>query len=254
VTVRVLIVDDEPPARQRARALVDELDGFEVAGECANGLEAVAAIRAGTSDVVLLDVRMPGLDGFGVVEQVGAAEMPPVVFVTAFDEYAVRAFEVCALDYVEKPWARERLELALRRAAEDLAKRGDDALEQRLSVWLEQHTQPAEPATRLVLTSGARTVVLAVDEVDWIESAANYVRVHSASGEYLARETLASLTERLPSERFQRIHRSTLVALDRVRELVPDAGGELAAVLRDGTRLRCSRSYRAELEQRIKPR
>jgi two-component system LytT family response regulator len=231
--------------------VIEELAGFKVAAECTNGIEAVAAIEAGAADVGLLDIRMPGLDGFEVVRRVGVEDMPPLVFVTAFDEYAVRAFEVCALDYVEKPWQRERLVTALQRAAEDHARRIDTQFEGRLTALLEHQAEPDGGAQRLVLRAGARLVVIAVDEVEWIESAANYVRLHAGGSEYLARETLSSLDERLPHERFVRIHRSTIVALACVRELVPDGEGELAVVLRDGTRLRCSRSYRAALEERL---
>lgn len=250
MTARVVIVDDEPLARRRAREVVASMQGFEVAAECRNGLEAVAAVRAGGCDVLLLDVRMPGLDGFGVLERLGPEHTPPVVFVTAYDDYAVRAFEVCALDYVEKPWQRERLAEALRRAAREheLRSAGVDG---RLELLIGQRSEPPAPARRLALRAGGRVVLLDVEEVDWIESAGNYARVHSGGTEALTRETLTSLAARLPVQAFCRIHRRAIVALDRVRELGHADDGTAFVVLCDGTRLRCGRSHLAALRARL---
>lgn len=225
MSLGVLVVDDEPLARDRAAGLVETLESFHVAGRCANGLEAVEHIRRASPDIVLLDVCMPGLDGLGVIERLGVERMPPVVFLTAHDDYAVRAFDVRAVDYVEKPWARERLVRALDRAAD--ARR--------------------ESRSRIVLRAGGRSTLVAIDEIDWIESAGNYARVHAAGGVALSRETLTSIHERLPRRDFARIHRGTLVALGRVRELATGPVGEPLVVLADGTRLRVGRRFHRPL-------
>jgi two-component system LytT family response regulator len=251
-SLRALIVDDEPLARERVRTLLAAEPDVVVAGECGSGGEAVAAILMDRPDLVFLDVQMPELDGFGVLERVreAGAELPAVVFVTAYDAHALRAFEVHALDYLLKPFDRERFTRALARAREALARREADGLDERLATLLAARS--ARPyATRLAVKSGGRVRLVKAEEVDWIEAASNYVRLHVGGERHLLRETMAALEARLDPERFVRIHRSTIVNLDRVRELEPYFHGDYVVKLHDGRRLTLSRTYRERLEERL---
>jgi two-component system, LytTR family, response regulator len=253
---RALIVDDERMARKRLRTLLASEQDFEVVGECANGASAVLAIRTQSPDLVFLDVQMPELDGFGVVREVGSDRMPFVIFVTAYDQYALRAFEVSALDYLTKPFDRERFEGTLRRVRQQMALRegartGDCAgaeLHSRLAALLEQLQPRPRFVERLMVKSGGRVIFLRADEVDWIEAAGNYVKLHAGRDTHLLHEGLASLAARLDPASFARIHRSILVNLDRVREVQPWFHGDAVAILRDGTKLSVSRTYREQLE------
>jgi two-component system LytT family response regulator len=256
---RALIVDDERMARKRLRTLLASEKDFDVVGECANGAAAVDTIRTLMPDLVFLDVQMPELDGFGVVREVGADRMPFVVFVTAFDQYALRAFEVSALDYLTKPFDRERFQDTLRRVRQQVALREGartgrdtvgDELHKRLAALLDQVQRRPRLAERLMIRTGGRVIFLRADEVDWIEAAGNYVKLHSGRDTHLLHEGLASLATRLDPSLFARIHRSTLVNLDRVREVQPWFHGDAVAILRDGTKLSVSRTYRQRLEAR----
>ena len=257
--MRVLIADDEPPARSRLRHLLARQE-IEIVGETASGPQTVAAIRSLAPDLVFLDVQMPDLDGFGVVAEIGPEAMPTVIFVTAFDQYALRAFEACALDYLLKPFDDERFERALERAREALRRDRLDGLCGKLRSLLA--TEPAEPvapkaagesstehfterfAQRLAIRSAGRVVFVETADIDWIEGAGTYVRLHVGSRSYLLRQTLRHLEATLDSGRFLRIHRSTMVNLKRVRELRSRSHGESRVILRDGTELKLSRSYR----------
>jgi two-component system LytT family response regulator len=254
---RALIVDDERMARKRLRTLLASEKDFEVIGECANGTSAVDAIRADAPDLVFLDVQMPELDGFGVVREIGADRMPFVIFVTAYDQYALRAFEVSALDYLTKPFDRERFEGTLRRVRQQMALREGTRtadtivgaeLHTRLAALLEQLQPRPRFAERLMIKNGGRVTFLRADEVDWIEAAGNYVKLHAGRDTHLLHEGLASVAARLDPARFARIHRSILVNLDRVREVQPWFHGDAVAILRDGTKLSVSRTYREQLE------
>jgi two-component system LytT family response regulator len=229
--IRALVADDEPLARAGMARLVRATPGFEVAGEGRDGDETVAAIAALRPDLVLLDVQMPGLDGFDVIRAVGPARMPQVIFVTAHDAFAVRAFEVQALDYVLKPFEDRRLREALGRAAR--ASPVDWA--RRLEALVAR--PPAEP--RFEVRLGKRIQLLPSAEVDWVEGASYYTLLHAGSETHLVREPLRDIEARLDPARFARVHRSAIVQLDRVRELRP---GECALVLRDGTRVQASRA------------
>ena len=231
--VRVLVVDDEPLGRMRVEDLLRREPGVEIAGTAADGVAAVEAIRALTPDLVFLDVQMPGKDGFEVVREIGPEAMPATIFVTAYDQYAVRAFDVQALDYVLKPIDRRRFQAALDRAREHLRK---------------SEARPPGPLTRLLVRSGDRTQVLKIDDVDWVESADNYVRLHALGQAHFLRETLTHLRSRLDPARFVRIHRSAVVNVDRIRSLYPLFHGDQMVVLHDGTELPLSRRYRQELE------
>ena len=257
--VRTLVVDDEPLARAGMRGLLADDPDVALVGECANGREAVAAIRAHAPDLVLLDVQMPEVDGFGVVREIGAAAMPVVVFVTAFDQYALRAFEARALDYLLKPFSDERFHEALARAKEQVRQRRLGALSAQLAALLgvaggAAPATPAtpEPTTRLEVRLGGRRMFVAVADIDWIEASDYYVRLHAGGRSHLLRETLQELADRLDPRRFVRVHRSAMVAVDRVAELRTDGAGRHVLLLRDGTRLPVSRSRREQVEQALR--
>lgn len=250
--LRALIVDDEPLARERLRTLLKADPEVEIAAECADGRKAIAAIHKHAPDLVFLDVQMPEVDGFAVIEAVGPARMPAVIFVTAYDKYALRAFEVHALDYLLKPFDRERFTRALERAKtrlqHDAAGRSGE-LGPRLLALLEALKAGARPVERLVIKSGGRVIFLRAEEIDWIEAAGNYVRLHAGREAHLLRETMSALEARLDAGRFRRIHRSTMVQLDRIKEMQPDFHGDYQVLLRDGTRLTLSRTYREKFRE-----
>lgn len=249
---RVLIVDDEPLARERVRALLEGIPDVECVGECGDGTAAVAAIRRDAPDVVLLDVQMPELDGFGVLGQIAGARMPVVIFVTAYDRFALKAFEVHAVDYLLKPFDRERFATAIRRAVDEVKRQQAGELSQRLTALLaDVRPEAAKPKAidRIAVKSSGRVVFVKVDELDWVESADNYVNLHVGAENHLHRETLSSLESQLPPEKFMRISRSTIVNMDRIRELQPLFHGEYSVILRNGTKLTLSRSYREKLDQ-----
>ena len=231
--LRVLLVDDEPPARRRMRRMLAAEPDVEVVGECGTGGEAVQQLRSLEPDLVLLDVQMPGGDGFEVVEQLGAAVLPLVVFVTAYDEYAIRAFDAAALDYLVKPVRRPRLRTAIARARERVGR-----------------ADPAPRSDRLLIDRGRHMDVLAVDDIDWIEAADNHVVVHVGKEAHRFRRTMEQTLERLPADRFVRAHRSTIVNLNRVRQVHDWFGGHLL-VLADGTKLPTGRQYREAVMQRL---
>jgi len=246
--IRTIIVDDEPLARERIRALLaDELD-IEMIGEYANGREAVDAIQRHKPDLLFLDVQMPELDGFGVLQRLGAEKLPAVIFVTAYDQYALRAFEVHALDYLLKPFDRERFQKALQRARLQIQQAQDGDLNQRLLALLENLQPERKWLERLVIKAGGRVFFLKVEEIDWIEAAGNYVRLHAGRESHLLRETVKNLETQLDPKKFLRVNRSTIVRIDRIKELQPWFNGEYAIILQEGSRLTSSRGYREKLE------
>jgi two-component system, LytTR family, response regulator len=246
--MRVLIVDDEPLACERIRTLLASESGIELAGECHDGVAAVRAIRELRPDVVFLDVQMPEMNGFQVLEQFEIAALPVVIFVTAFDHYAIKAFEVCALDYLLKPFDRDRFSKALTRVRTELERRSTSDFSVRLRAVLEDWQQHRKPyLERLVIRSGGRVLFLRVDELDWVEAAGNYVRLHVGQEEYLHRETMSRLEAVLDPARFARIHRSSIVNVDQVKELHPLFRGDYIVILRDGRRLTLSKAYRDRL-------
>ena len=243
-----LIVDDEPLARERLLGLLSNESDIEVLGQCRDGEEAVSAIHERHPDLVLLDVEMPRMDGFEVIDTIGPERMPMVIFVTAYDQHAIKAFQVRALDYLLKPFDRDRFSDALQRARTQIESQTNGDLGKRLLALMKDMKRDAPKTDRLVVKSGGRLFFLRADEIDWIEAAGNYVRVHAGASSLLLHESLASLAERLDPTRFARIHRSTVVNLDRVREMQPWFHGDAVVVLRDGTKLDVSRTYRAALE------
>ena len=246
--IRTLIVDDEPLCRERLHDLLSGDAEIALVGECGDGAEAVVTLREGECDLVFLDVEMPELDGLGVVAAVGPERMPTVVFVTAYDRYALRAFEVQALDYLLKPFDRERFAKALARAKEHVRRgRSAEASRQLLALLGDARPGPRH-LERLVLRSGGRIFFLKAEEIDWVEAAGNYLRLHAGGETHLLRETMNALDGRLDPARFVRIHRSTLVNLERIKEIQPLFHGDYVVLLRDGTKLTLSRSYRQKLQ------
>lgn len=248
--IRVLLVDDEPLARRGLRHRLGGAAGFEVVGECGDGASAVAAIAELRPGLVFLDIQMPGLHGFDVIDEVGLERMPAVVFVTAFDRFAVRAFDVHALDYLLKPIDEERFRLALERVRRHLARPGGGEGE-RIAAALGDlgRNAPGRWAKRLAIRSAGRVKLVETREVDRFEAAGNYIEVHVGAKKHLLRETMASLAARLDPERFARVSRSAIVHLERVRELRPLASGDFLVVLRDGTEVAGSRRYREALDR-----
>ena len=232
-SIRTVIVDDEPLARAGLKALLSRDPETDVVAECGSGSEAVEMIRELRPDLLFLDVQMPGCDGFDVLAQIGAAAPKAIIFVTAYDRYAVKAFEAEALDYLLKPFDDARFIRALERA----------------KAVVRGHKSPEK---RLIVKSAGRVTILKTGEIDWIEAADYYACLHAGGRSHLLRRSLAELEEELASETFCRIHRSAIVNLERVRELRLDANGEHEVVLRDGACLRLSRSYREQLQARLK--
>jgi two-component system LytT family response regulator len=246
-TIRTLIVDDEPLARERLRTLLASDPDILLIGECEDGQQALAALRAGPCDLAFLDVQMPGLDGLDLVRAAGAERVPAVIFVTAHDCYALPAFEVQAVDYLLKPFDRERFERALGRAKERIAQDRSARAGQQLLTLLQEVRPERQYLDRLLIRSSGRIYFLKIDEIDWVEAAGNYVRLHAGRTAHLLRETLGSLETRLDPRSFVRIHRSTMVNVERIRELQPLFHGDYTVVLRDGTQLPLSRTYRQAL-------
>ncbi|HEX4963209.1 MAG TPA: response regulator [Thermoanaerobaculia bacterium] len=249
--IRALIADDEAPARRKLRELLARETDFALAGEAADGVEAVEQIRTATPDVVFLDVQMPRLDGFGVIAEVGVEAMPLVVFVTAYDEHALRAFEVHALDYLLKPFAPSRFQKLIDRIRRQLGAESPETgdLAQRIEKMLAA-VRPAPGYLRQILAERDenRQVLLAADEIDVIRADGNYLRFTTRDGEYRRRGTLRDLEDRLDPARFLRLSRSEIVRLDAIREVQPWFHGDARVVLRSGTVLTWSRRYRSKAE------
>ena len=247
--VQCLIVDDEPLARERLRQLLQQEADIEIAGECADGRQAVEMIKNQSPDLVFLDVQMPELDGFGVLEQIQGEHMPAIIFVTAHDRFALRAFEVHAVDYLLKPFDRDRFQTALRRALGHIQQAQSGELSQRLTALLAEVKPAAKHLERLSIKSSGRVIFLKTDDIDWIEAADNYVSLHVGAETHLHRETMSALAEQLSTSKFLRISRSTIVNVDRIKELQPLFHGEYVVILRNGTKLTLSRNYRDALHQ-----
>jgi two-component system, LytTR family, response regulator len=246
--IRTVIVDDEALAREKVRQLLAAEADTEVVAQAADGRQAVAAIRTHAPDLVFLDVRMPGLDAFGVIEEIGAENFPPVIFVTAYDDYALKAFDVNAVDYLLKPVGRPRFQRALERARQQRQAPEPAALAQQLAALLADVRSGEQCLERLLIRSGDRLVLVRVEDIDWIDGAGNYLKLHSGKSTYLLRHTLGGLEARLDARKFLRIHRSTIVNVDRIAELQSSFSGDYVVILRDGTRLALSRTYRGKIE------
>ena len=259
--IRTIIVDDEPAARRGVRLLLERDSAVEVVGEASTGAEAAELIRRVKPDLAFLDVQMPGSTGFDALSGLAPDTAPAVVFVTAYDEYALRAFEVNAVDYLLKPYDDTRFAAALQRAKEEVRRRQADQVNARLSQlleYLQQNAAPAEPeksennGDRILIKSSGEIFFLKAEEIDWIEAEGDYMKFHVSGRTHLMRETMARLEARLDPKRFIRIHRSTIVNIDRMRKLSPSFAGEYAVVLQDGTKLKLSRGYHERIAALLK--
>ena len=245
--IRTLIVDDESLARERLRNMLATDPAIQIIGECSNGQDAIEAIQALSPDLVFLDVEMPGIDGFGVLEALPAERIPTIIFVTAYDQYAVRAFEVFALDYLLKPFDQERFDKALGRARHQLSIERTDALNERILNALEEiKTRPVH-LERLVIKMNGHVFFIKAEEIDWLEAEGNYVRLHAGKESYLLRDTISALESQLDPKKFIRVHRSAIVNIDRITELQPWFHGEYRIILGEGVQLTLSRTYREKL-------
>ena len=248
--IRTLIVDDEPLSRRKIREFLKGDGEIEVVGECGNGEQAVEAVRAIGPDLLFLDVQMPGLDGFGVLEELHGERLPFVIFVTAYDKYAVKAFEVRALDYLLKPFHRERFAHATERVKAQM-RSGAGAAGEDLSHQIRELIQELRPQARyvdrVIIRTAGTVMFLKTDEIDWISAEENYVRLHCGKASYMLREKISGMEAQLDPKRFRRIHRSTIVNIDRIQKLHPFSHGDYQVVLVDGTELMMSRGYRDRL-------
>jgi two-component system, LytTR family, response regulator len=247
---KVLIVDDERLSRQRLRRLLAFEPEFEIAGECANGTEAVRTLALERPDILFLDVQMPELDGFEVVRALEQTR-PLIIFTSAFDEYALRAFDVHAFDYLLKPFDRKRFRESLDRAKTQLMRDRTASPDNRLVALFEQFTSNQRMPDRVAIRNNGRVVFMKVDEIDWVEASDNYVCLHCGRETHILRETMSQLELRLDPARFLRVHRSTIVNLDRIKELQPWFRGDYRVILRDGTELTMTKSHREKLESRL---
>jgi two-component system LytT family response regulator len=249
--IRTLVVDDEPIARDWLRTLLAEDPDVKLVGEAANGADAVAAAVREQPDLIFLDVQMPERDGFQVLEDLGTERAPVIVFVTAHDQYAVRAFDVDAVDYLLKPFDRGRFRDALARAKRQLLGDPKGVLAWKLMSMLKASEPGKAPASRLLIKADGRIQVLRVRDIDWIEAAGHYVNVHAGKMTRLIRETMNELESRLDPNVFLRVHRGAIVNVDRIREIEPLFHGEAVLVLGDGKRVTVSRSFRPKLEETL---
>jgi two-component system, LytTR family, response regulator len=245
--IRALIVDDQLLAREVLRRMLRSETDIEIIATPANGREAVEAINRLRPDLVFLDVQMPELDGFGVMTQIDAARMPVVIFVTANQQFALKAFDVQALDYLLKPCTRDRFQLALQRAREEIQRKQAGELHQRISELI--FKTPPRQAERITVKSAGKILFLRLDEIIWVEAADNYVKLHVGEATHQLRDTMAAVEARLPAERFVRISRSSIVNLDHLKELHPLCHGEYAVLLQNGTQLTLTRGYKDKLRQ-----
>jgi two-component system LytT family response regulator len=249
--IRTLIVDDESLARERVRDMLGAYSEIEVIAECANGFEAVEAITAHVPDLVFLDVEMPGMDGFAVLDALDAERLPVIIFITAYDQYAVKAFEVYALDYLLKPFDQERFDKALSRAKDHILNQKNDSLNERILKALEEIKSKPVHLERLVIKQHGHVFFVKTEEIDWLEAEGNYVRLHSGKESYLLRDTITALENQLDPKKFVRVHRSAIVNIDRIQELQPWFHGEYRIILKEGIELTLSRSYREKLHEAL---
>lgn len=242
---RVIVVDDESLARLNICSLIENDDELELIKECENGYEAISAIDTLAPDLVFLDVQMPEVNGFQVLERIDLEKVPALIFVTAYDQYAIKAFEVNALDYLLKPVEESRFKKAVKQAKDFLKQRDLSSLSQRLIGLLENnktsHRQPPAFLERIVIKSTGRIIFLSVNEIDWIEADDYYVNIHTAERKYLLRETMNNLENSLNPKQFQRIHRSLIVNIERIKEIQSDFNNKSVVILQNGKKLKMSR-------------
>lgn len=247
-TIRTIIIDDEPLARTRIKTLLREHDGFDIVAECGDGASAIESIEKHRPDLIFLDVQMPECSGLEVLEALEEDVRPLVVFVTAYDAYAVRAFEFHALDYLLKPLDRERFNDAVKRIRQSVDRNDLEVLNRKLSQLIESSQKERRFLNRVIIKASGRVTFLRVVEIDWIEAAGNYVRIHWGEQSHLLRETMNALEEKLDPEMFLRIHRSVIVNIDRIKELQPAFHGDYFVILKNNKQLPLSRGYRERIE------
>src|SRR5271157_3336964 len=250
--IRVLLSDDESLARERLRRLLEEEPDVDIVAECGDGKSAIALIKREKPDLVFLDIQMPEVDGFGVIAALQPEHhLPLTIFVTAYDRYAMKAFEVHALDYLLKPVAKDRLSEALGHARKQLQHPSEAMFQRRVLNLLSDLDSRQNPPQRIVIKADGEIVCLKPGEIDWAESAGNYVCLHVGAATHILRETITSLETRLGHRQFLRVHRSTLVNVDRIKTLRPSLYGDYAILLRDGTKLTLSRGFRENVLRRL---
>ena len=264
--IRALIVDDESLAREALLVMLNDDPGIEVIAECRNGKEAVTVIREQSPDVVFLDIQMPEMDGFQVVEEVGVMRMPVTIFVTAYDKHALRAFEAHALDYLLKPFDHDRFDITLQRAKTFVRQQKLGEISESMFAVLQdlkskdgespsdadnrkpERAAHQEPLDRVAIKSGGRIYFLKTEEIDWVEGAGDYLTLHSGSRTHLIRETMGNFHAKLDPQKFLRIHRSTIVNIERIKDIRPLYKGEYVITLTSGISLKASRGYRHGLQ------
>jgi two-component system LytT family response regulator len=249
--IRAIVVDDEELGRDRIQALLSMQPDVEIVAVCPDGASAVEAIDRAQPDLVFLDVQMPGMDGFEVIENIDAARLPEVVFVTAHDGHAIRAFEIHALDFLLKPFDQTRFEKALERARTQIVAKKGPVIDSRLTQLLEELREERKYPERLIVKSSGRVFFVRTEEIDWVEASGNYVKIHTKSEAHLLRESMKNMEAKLDPKTFVRIHRSAIVNIDRIKELEPWFHGEYIVIMRDGTRLTASRVFSDRLSALI---
>ena len=249
--LRTVIVDDEELGRDRIQSLIEMQSDVEIVGVCNDGTSAVETIDRTQPDLVFLDVQMPGMDGFEVIENLDSTKLPAVVFVTAHDGHAIRAFEIHALDFLLKPFDQTRFEKALERARGKVSTPQTTVIDSRLVSLLEELREERKYPERLIVKSSGRVFFVRTEEIDWVEASGNYVKVHTKNEAHLLRESMKNMEAKLDPKIFVRIHRSAIVNIDRIKELEPWFHGEYIVIMRDGTRLTASRVFSDRLSALI---
>ena len=251
IRIKAIIVDDEPLARERVIQLLSQESDVEIAAACADGLAAISAINEHHPDLIFLDVQMPEVSGFDVLRELDAETMPAVIFVTAYDQYTIQAFDESAVDYLLKPFGEERFRQAVSRARQRLRPESENHYGERLLRLLDHFNLTRGFLERLIVSHNNRMILIPVNDVDWVDTYGNYLKIHTNARTYLLRETMENLASRVDPEKFLRIHRSTLVNLDRIKELQPMFGGQYTIVLHGGTELTLSRNYRKSVLEKF---
>ena len=249
MSIRTVIVDDEPLAREGIRRLLSRDRDIDIVDECSDGVHAVEVIKQQVPDLVFLDVQMPEIDGFGVVQALSSGHMPLIIFVTAFDRFALHVFDVHAQDYLLKPVDPQRFHAALAKAKDALNKRRLDETNQKLLHLLEDLKTRNSFPSRIPIRSDGKLYFLQLQEIDWIEAAGDYVRIHARGEKHILRETMKSFESSLDPNKFVRVHRSTIINIDQLKELQPFFHGEYCAIMKDGTKHNVSRTYRERIEE-----
>jgi two-component system LytT family response regulator len=247
--INALIVDDEPMARERIADLLGSRGDVDVLGECDNGREAVNAIRQQRPDLVFMDVQMPEMGGFEVIETLAESELPEIIFTTAYDKFALRAFEVHAVDYILKPFERDRFYSALDAARNRVQARANKDVANRMATLLAELRSRSSGPVKIAVKTEGRILLIEANDIQWVEAAGNYAELHTGQDSHLVRETMTKLAERLPEETFVRINRSAIVNLAAIKELQPSFHGEYTVFLKDGAKLKLSRTHRDKLDR-----